>query len=92
MTLDKAKAGQKCRILSLPGRGIRAQAIRFGIAEGQVITCTNVIPCGPIIITKNRQEIAIGRGLAQKIIIEPVVAMKGDKSFIRRHAYGLSRS
>lgn len=91
MTLDKLKAGQQCRILALPGRGIRAQAIRFGITEGQMITCTNVIPGGPVIITKNRQEIAIGRGLAQKIRVEPVPAIDRGKSFNGRQAYGLSR-
>ncbi|NLW06956.1 MAG: ferrous iron transport protein A [Clostridia bacterium] len=91
MTLDKAKPGQKCRILALPGRGIRAQTIRFGISEGQVITCANVIPGGPVIVTKKRQEIAIGRGLAKKIKIEPVPAIEHCKSFSRGQVYGLSR-
>jgi Fe2+ transport system protein FeoA len=91
MTLDKAQAGQQCRILALPGRGVRAQAIRFGITEGQVITCANVIPGGPVIITINRQEIAIGRGLAQKIRVAPVPALNRQKTLSRRQAYGMSR-
>ncbi|WP_406678574.1 FeoA family protein [Moorella sp. ACPs] len=92
MTLDEAREGQRCRILALPGRGIRAQAIRFGISEGELITCTSVIPGGPIIVAKNRQEIAIGRGLAQKITVEPVTAPHPVKSPARRRAYGLPRS
>ena len=85
MTLDNIRVGQKCRILGLPGRGVRTKAIRFGITEGSLITCTGIIPGGPIIIAKNRQEIAIGRGMAQKIIIELVAS-------VRRNNYGLPRS
>ncbi|AKX93956.1 FeoA domain protein [Moorella thermoacetica] len=92
MTLDKAKKGQRIRILALPGPGIRAQAIRFGIAEGELVTCTNIIPGGPIIIAKNHQEIAIGRGLAEKITVEPVAAPAPVKSLARRRIYGLPRS
>ncbi len=92
MTLDKAKEGQRIRIVALPGPGIRAQAIRFGIAEGELVTCTNIIPGGPIIIAKNRQEIAIGRGLAEKITVKPVAAPAPVKSLARRRAYGLPRS
>ncbi|MBE3585775.1 MULTISPECIES: FeoA family protein [Desulfofundulus] len=70
MTLDRIKRGQRCRILSLPSESIRAQALRFGIAEGEIVTCSEVIPGGPVIISKNHQEIAIGRGLARQIEVE----------------------
>ncbi len=92
MTLDEAKEGQRCRILALPGRGVRAQAIRFGINEGELITCTGVIAGGPIIVTRNRQEIAIGRGLARKIVIEPVTTPHPAEFPARRRSYGLPRS
>ncbi|WP_258360609.1 FeoA family protein [Moorella sulfitireducens] len=91
MTLDEAREGQHCRILSLPGKDIRAQAIRFGINEGEFITCTAVIPGGPIIVAKNRQEIAIGRGLAKKITVEPITNPHPVKFPARRRAYGLPR-
>ncbi len=70
MTLDRMKRGQRCRILSIPSELVRAQALRFGIAEGEVVTCCEVIPAGPVVISKNRQEIAIGRGLARQIEVE----------------------
>ncbi|MGI9860236.1 ferrous iron transport protein A [Moorella naiadis] len=92
MTLDKVKEGQRLRILALPGAGIRAQAIRLGVAEGELVTCTNIIPGGPIIIAKNRQEIALGRGLAARINVEPVSTPAAAKSRVRRRAYGLPRS
>ncbi|TYO98042.1 FeoA family protein [Desulfallas thermosapovorans] len=69
MTLDKAKRGQHVKIISIPNENIRAQAIRFGIAEGEVVLCEEVLPAGPIVLRKNRQEIAIGRGLANRITI-----------------------
>ena len=67
MTLDKIKKGQTCRIVSIPNQDIRTQAIRFGIAEGELVSCAEIVPAGPVIIRKNRQEIAFGRSLAKQI-------------------------
>ena len=75
MTLDKARRGQKLKIVSLPNELIRAQALRFGISEGTVVTCREVIPAGPVVIARSRQEIAIGRNLARLIGVEAA----GDK-------------
>ena len=72
MTLDKAIKGQTMVIKSIPDSLIRAQAIRFGINEGAVVTCRGVIPAGPVIVERQKQEIAIGRGLAKSITVEPV--------------------
>ncbi len=74
MTLDMARRGQKVKIVSLPDEFTRAQAIRFGISEGTVVTCREVVPAGPVVIARNRQEIAIGRNLARLIEVEPVAA------------------
>jgi Fe2+ transport system protein FeoA len=72
MTMDGMKKGQRCRISALPDDTIRSQAVRFGIGEGEIVTCTEIIPAGPVVISKNRQEIAIGRRLAKKILVEAV--------------------
>ncbi|MCW2279156.1 FeoA family protein [Heliophilum fasciatum] len=69
-TLDQVKRGQLFRIQQIPDELVRAQAIRLGIAEGSIVTCHEIIPGGPIVIGKNRQEIAIGRRLAREIRIE----------------------
>lgn len=69
MTLDRVKRGQFFRINNIPNETIRAQAIRFGIAEGEWLTCEEVVPAGPIVIRKNRQQIALGRQLAKEINI-----------------------
>jgi len=72
MTLDKAKRGQIIRIISIPHEPVRVQAIRFGISEGEVVECEEVLPAGPVVLRKYNQEIAIGRKLARKIEIQAV--------------------
>jgi len=70
MTLDMAKRGQILKIVNIPDATVRAQAIRFGISEGEVVMCSEVIPSGPVILRKNNQEIALGRGLARQITVD----------------------
>ncbi|MBO8136607.1 MAG: ferrous iron transport protein A [Desulfotomaculum sp.] len=70
MTLDKVKKGQQLVIRNIPDDWVRAQAIRFGIAEGAVITCQEIVPAGPIVIKRSKQEIAIGRKLARNIDVD----------------------
>jgi len=72
MTLDKAKKGQLVKITGIPNELIRARAIRFGISEGAVVTCREIVPAGPVVVAMNKQEIAIGRSLARVILVEPL--------------------
>jgi Fe2+ transport system protein FeoA len=74
MTLDKGKKGMMVKVLQIPDEMVRAQIIRFGIIEGAVIKCEEVVPAGPVIISKNQQEIAIGRNLAKYIKVEQIGA------------------
>jgi len=71
LTLDQAKKGNVLRITAITDPTVRVQAIRFGIAEGETVTAVEVIPSGPIVIRKNRQEIALGRRLAGRIAVAP---------------------
>ncbi|NLL18440.1 MAG: ferrous iron transport protein A [Clostridia bacterium] len=70
MTLDQVKRGQTCRIINICDERIRAQAIRFGICEGEKVVCEEVIKAGPIILRKNNQQIALGRRVAGSIVVE----------------------
>lgn len=72
MTLTQARIGEKVKIINIPSEKIRSQAIRLGIGEGSIVMCHEIIPRGPVIIKKNRQEIAIGRRLADTITIEEI--------------------
>jgi len=68
--LDMVKKGQKVRIHTINNPIVRAQALRFGISEGEVVSVEEIIPAGPIILGRKKQEIAVGRQLAQKILVE----------------------
>lgn len=52
----------------------RAQAVRFGIGGGALISCVTALPGGPVVLRAGRQEIAVGRGLAARIQVRPVAA------------------
>jgi Fe2+ transport system protein FeoA len=72
LKLHEVKKGQNIRILNITDEVVRAQAIRFGISEGEMLTCVEVVPAGPVVISRNRQEIALGRGLASEIEVDLV--------------------
>lgn len=71
MQLDKAYRGQVIKITGIPNEHVRVQAIRFGLSEGTVVVCREVVPAGPVVVMRNKQEIAIGRSLAKTISVEP---------------------
>lgn len=72
MFLTQIKVGQKVKIKKIPNERVRSQAIRLGIGEESIVWCYEIIPRGPIIIKRNRQEIAIGRRLAETITVEEI--------------------
>lgn len=71
MTLSDVPRGQRARIDRISDHLVRLQAIRFGIMEGTIVTCTERISRGPIVIERNGQELAIGRRLADHIEVQP---------------------
>lgn len=70
MVLSNARQNEQLRILFISDQDIKAQLIRFGLTEGTLVMCYEVIPAGPIIVKKNHQEIAIGRRIAEGIVVE----------------------
>ena len=68
--LNQAKEGQKVVIKSTGSDEVTWQALRFGIEEGCQIRVEKTIPGGPVIISKNQLEIAIGQQIAKLIEIE----------------------
>ncbi|MGM0471860.1 MAG: FeoA family protein [Bacillota bacterium] len=70
MTLAEVKRGDEFKIKSIEDDVVRAQALRFGISEGAEVSCSEKIPGGPVILKRNLQELAIGRGLAEQIELQ----------------------
>jgi len=67
VTLGESKDGQWLMVTRTHGEEITMQALRFGIGEGAQIQVQKNIPGGPVIISRNQLEIAIGRQLADCI-------------------------
>lgn len=70
MSLDQIKTGEEFVIKEIQDSMAKTQFIRFGIGEGSTVICHGKIPFGPVILRKNRQEIAVGRDLARMIVVE----------------------
>jgi Fe2+ transport system protein FeoA len=69
MTLEQAKVGERLIVREIIDPEMRMKAI--GVMKGAEVTCTEKLPYGPVIISKGRQELAVGRRLARRIIVEP---------------------
>lgn len=67
MKLADTTPGMEFVITEIPDDFARLQALRFGIAEGARAICQNVMPGGPIVLRKGKQEMALGRNLANNI-------------------------
>ncbi len=66
-TLSCARKGDRVEIVAVDDEHARVQALRFGMAEGSCVECITRIPAGPIVVKSGRQEIAVGRALADRI-------------------------
>lgn len=72
-TLSSVKPGEKVKIISLAGgRGLHARLISMGLVPGLTIEVVNQGMTGPCIIAQNGCRLAIGRGIARKIIVSDV--------------------
>lgn len=80
MTLDKVRLGERVKIINIDDDRVREQASRMGIEEGEVFTCAGVIPAGPVVLSKHRQEIAVGRELARHISVEALAPVHRAKA------------
>lgn len=66
-SLDCIRSGEHIEIVSVDDDHARVQAMRFGMSAGACVQCVIRIPAGPLVIKSGRQEIAVGRSLAQRI-------------------------
>lgn len=68
MVLTQLRIGEKARIMAIGGgRGLKQKLFLRGLFEGKVIRV--VSNYGPVIVEVNGNIVAIGRGMARKIIV-----------------------
>jgi Fe2+ transport system protein FeoA len=65
--LSSVRKGELLEIMSVDDEHAQVQALRFGMSQGACVECITRIPAGPIVLKSGRQEIAVGRSLAERI-------------------------
>jgi ferrous iron transport protein A len=73
VTLDKCVIGAKARVVAIAGgRGVVSKLSAQGIVPGAVVHKTAGLHGGPVVVRVGRSQVALGRGLAQKVVVEAV--------------------
>jgi len=68
MVLAQLRIGETARIMAVEGgRGLRQKLFLRGLIEGRVIRV--ISNYGPVTVEVDRNVVAIGRGMAQKIMV-----------------------
>ncbi len=72
-TLLNIAAGEKAEIVSLAGGyGFMRRLQEMGLIPGQIVQVVRNSAIGPVEISVMGTHLAIGRGIAAKIIVKPV--------------------
>lgn len=70
MALSSVEAGKKIVIQDINGgRGIRSKLYSMGLIPGAKLTILRENGAGPVMVAIKDSRLAIGRGMAQKIIV-----------------------
>lgn len=71
-SLSELPAGAKGIILDYQGgRGLRNRLVSIGFTPGALVSMTQNYGRGPLIVTLRGARVALGRGEAARIIVEP---------------------
>ena len=67
---DLAKGEEGTIVAIQAGWGPQQRLRLLGLAEGQVIRkLSDLALCGPVVVLVNRAQVAIGRGMARRILV-----------------------
>ena len=72
ITLDSISENQKVKVVSVSGGwGMRQRLGCLGIHPGDIITVKrSAIMRGPILISVHGNQVALGRGVARRVVVE----------------------
>ena len=73
-TLDSMKPGQKAKVVEVQGGwGLRQKLSELGIFPDQVVTLASASAWrGPVLVQVYSNEVALGRGVAKKVLVEVI--------------------
>ncbi|AEM38871.1 FeoA family protein [Pyrolobus fumarii 1A] len=70
--LSKLPPGTRAKVVAvLGGRGATRRAMEMGLAPGSEVEVV-MVTGGPIIVRVRGSLVAVGRGLAEKVLVEPL--------------------
>jgi len=70
-SLDQVAAGEKVRVVEIGGgRAMRQRLTSMGLSIGSVVRRQNTNRFGPVIVSVGTTRLAIGRGMAERVIVE----------------------
>ena len=73
ITLDRMKKGLRCRVVSvMGGHGAALRLSSQGIVPGMVVEKVNELRGGPVLVKVGGAQIALGRGLAKRVLVEVI--------------------
>ncbi len=82
--LERLPAGTKAKVVAiLAGFGATDRAFQMGIAPGSIIEVVEnnlSYPWTPVLVKVNGTVVAIGRGFASRVFVEPLGQEAGEKS------------
>jgi len=73
MPLSMVNPGEEVRLVAIQGGwGVRRRLADMGLTPGEKVWVVQSGPSGPLVIAVRDSRLALGRGMAHKIIVEPV--------------------
>lgn len=87
MTLDQLGPGDEARVLDIQaGRGLQQRLNHLGIHSGDTVRLSRRGAFrGPLLIQIHGMQVALGRGVARHILVEPLGEPAGPRG--RRHRF-----
>lgn len=80
MSLVTAKQGERLIIKDVTGgSGARGHLLSMGLRIGDEVEIISNLNKGQVVIARDLNRLALGRGIAQKILVEPVREVRNEK-------------
>jgi Fe2+ transport system protein FeoA len=73
MPLSMASPGEEVRLVGVRGGwGIRRRLADMGLTPGETVRVVQAGSSGPLLVAVRDFRLALGRGMAHKIMVEPI--------------------